>query len=74
MTRSKSVKKVDRKKQVRDALRIADEVLGTVREIIKREDFAFDKIDMPEASLIMTALPLNQEERELLINSVEFTF
>jgi len=72
-TRSKSVKKVDRKKQVRNALRIADEVIGAVREIFKKEDFDVNAIDMPETNLIMTALPLSQEERKLLIEHVEFT-
>ena len=64
-TRSKS-KKAERKKIVWDALRIADRIM----ELIEHENF---KIDMPEASLIMTALPLNQEYRKLLIDNAEFT-
>ena len=76
-TRSKSVKKIDkkdddRKKKVWDALRAADKVMTEVKKIFKEEDFDPDTIDMPEASLIMTALPLRQEDRERLINNAEF--
>ena len=72
-TRSKSVKKVDRKKNVWDALRVADKPQLTVKEVFKKEDFDSSTLDMPETSLIMTALPLSQEERKLLIYNVEFT-
>ena len=58
---------------MRDALRIADKVMLAVKEIFKKEDFDSSTIDMPKATLIITALPLSQEERKLLIDNVEFT-
>jgi len=76
-TRSKSVKKIDRdsdrRKNVWDALRAADKIMTEVKKIFELEDFDPATIDVPEASLIMTAMPLNQEDRERLINNVEFT-
>jgi len=75
-TRSKSVKKIDRvsdkKKKVWDALRTVDKVMIEVKKIFELEDFDPVIIDIHEASLIMTAMPLNQEDREQLINNVEF--
>ena len=76
-TRSKSVKKIDRvsdrKKKVWDALRTVDKVMIEVKKIFEHEDFDPVTINISEASLIMTAMPLNQEDREQLINYMEFT-
>ena len=77
-TRSKSVKKIDkkaddRKKKVWDILKVADKAIIEVKKIFVKNGFDSSTFDMPEASLIMTALTMNQEEREQLINNVEFT-
>ena len=74
-TRSKSVKKIDRfsdrKKKVWDALRVADKAMTEVKKIFEEDGLDPTIIDMSEANLIMTAMPLNQEDREQLINNVE---
>ena len=77
-TRSKSVKKMDkkddsRKKKVWDALRVADKAMTEVKKIFEEDGFDPTTIGMPEVGLIMTALTMNQEEREQLISNVEFT-
>ena len=74
-TRSKSVKKIDRdsdrKKKVWDALRTVDKVMTKIKKIFEEDGLDPTIIDMSEANLIMTAMPLNQEDREQLINNVE---
>ena len=74
-TRSKSVKKIDRfsdrKKKVWDALRVADKAMTEVKKIFEEDGLDPTIIDMSEANLIMTAMPLNQGDREQLINNVE---
>jgi len=75
MTRSKSVKKIDRirakRKKVWDSLRTVDKVMIEIKKIFEHKGLDPVAIDMSEASLIMTAMPLNQEGREQLINTVE---
>ena len=55
------------------AIRVTDKLIGIVEKICKKEEFDITALDMPELSLVMTALPLFPEDRKLLINNVEFT-
>ena len=66
-TRSKSVKKCDRKKNVWNVVRMGDRL----KEVVETEFAGIDpeKFDMAEASLAVTAMPLSPEDRITLIEN-----
>jgi len=74
-TRSKSVKRADRKQKVWNAIRIVDSIMVTAKNIIENDEqqFNINELDLPEFSLFMTALPLPPDERKQLINNAVFT-
>ena len=70
-SRAKSIKKAyDRKKAVWEVIRVADRM----KEVLQKEvDLPLlSRLGMPEISLALTAIPLCQEGRRLLIESAEF--
>ena len=70
-SRTKSIKKTrGRKKAVWEFIKVADRI----KEIIQKEaDIPLlSRLNIPEISLALTAIPLCQENRRLLIESAVF--
>ena len=69
-TRSKSVKKIDKKK-VWDTLRTTDKVMEVAKKNLNKEVDP-STIGEVEQALVLMAIPLDQKARKQLIDNVEY--